>query len=269
MSRLGSSLSTLGSLGQKASGAMSAVGGAVKKAKATRDAITSTKTFKSLQGTMNSLLKMQASALRQAKKTGALQFLQQENDKEFQREQMEFWQILLQKLDSIEKKLDGMGLGGKGEQKEGLLKKLFNFVMSILGVLNTIALLAEWLPKIWDKLGNLARNIENFVRRKTGLPEKPKPGETKPGETKPKDIKVQEEEARAKAEEARTKAEEARAKAEEAKAKAEEARVKAEEAKAKTEEARKAADDAKTEKEKADAERRVKEAESEQKNRIS
>ena len=133
MSRLGSTLSTLGQVAQSAGGK---IGSAMKAGKQAKDTIMASKTFKSLQGTMQGLLKVQGSMAKQSKKAGALQFLQQENEKEYQKEQMEFWSILLQKLDSIEKKLDGLGLGaGKGEKK-GLLAKLWNFAMGLLGLAN-------------------------------------------------------------------------------------------------------------------------------------
>jgi hypothetical protein len=177
---------SLGQVAQKAS----TVG------KATKDAVTSSKTFKSLQGTMNSLLKMQSAAAKQSKKSGALQFLAQENEKEFQKEQMEFWQVLLQKLDSIEKKIDGMGLAGK-EPKKGFLSKLLDLAMGILGISNALLFIRQLLPKILSSINALGRKIANLGRRAVGLPEKPtqpKPGEVKPGEKKPGDMKPMEEE---------------------------------------------------------------------------
>ena len=77
MSRLGASLG-LGQMAQKATGA---IGSTISKAKATKDAITSSKTFKSLQTISNSLNKTQASLLKQSKKSGALEFLKMENEK--------------------------------------------------------------------------------------------------------------------------------------------------------------------------------------------
>jgi len=191
MSRVASGLMSLGQLGQKASGA----------AKAVKDSVVSSKTFKSLQGTMSGLLKSQKMLAQSSKKSGALQFLQKENEKEFQREQMEFWQILLQKLDSIEKKLDKLGVGGGKDQKKGLLSKLFDMAMGILGITNALIFLRQIMPKLLGSIRTLNARILNLTRRAVGLPEKPiqpkpteaKPGETKPGQTKPGEMKPGEE----------------------------------------------------------------------------
>ena len=202
MSRLGSTLSTLGQVAQSAGGK---IGSAMKAGKQAKDTIMASKTFKSLQGTMQGLLKVQASMAKQSKKAGALQFLQQENEKEYQKEQMEFWQILLQKLDSIEKKLDGLGLGaGKGEKK-GLLAKLWDFAMGLLGLANAITLIKPLLSRLLTSIGNLGKRIANLARRTVGLPEKPiePKGEAKPGEKKPGDTKQIDEETKP-AEEAKT-----------------------------------------------------------------
>ena len=212
MSRLGSTLSTLGQVAQSAGGK---IGSAMKAGKQAKDTIMASKTFKSLQGTMQGLLKVQGSMAKQSKKAGALQFLQQENEKEYQKEQMEFWSILLQKLDSIEKKLDGLGLGaGKGEKK-GLLAKLWNFAMGLLGLANAISLIRPLLSRLLISIGNLGKRIANLTRRVRGLPEKPiepKPGEVKPTEeVKPKTPKEISEEAKRVVTEQETRMQEVRA----------------------------------------------------------
>jgi hypothetical protein len=126
-----------------------------------------TKLFSGMKNMLSGIVTKMQSMVKMTSRSNATQFLQNENDKEFQREQLKFLNIIVQKLDNIENLLKN-GLLGGGKDKKGLLSSILD---ALIG-------LGTWVVGIATSIGLLKR----FLRGAQATPKSTSP------ETRPKPI---------------------------------------------------------------------------------
>ena len=155
-----------------------------------------TKLFSGMKNMLSGIVTKMQSMVKMTSRSNATQFLQNENDKEFQREQLKFLNIIVQKLDNIENLLKN-GLLGGGKDKKGLLSSILD---ALIG-------LGTWVVGIATSIGLLKR----FLRGAQATPKSTSP-ETRPKPITEEKVKSEKE----KSEQARKAADDAKAKSNEA-----------------------------------------------------